>query len=258
MTEEKKTPAEAFGKAKTENEAKTESAKSAMQHRAGMSPEQDLKDNLEEHKKGKDEPTPEKKAAIDRQNEIHNAEREAEPHKPAEPEDSEKHPEPADLPMKGETYDENMADPRAHEEPREARLGREEFDKKDPVQIQTEQLNLQVAAAEQARQNQINEDRSGEFEKRTDTVSYWNTQFSRLNLGKYQFEDNRLDLEAKDVKDFEKLLEDQPPQIRNSIQKIDPDAGHRFAKRVKPAMRQGVDTTASTRTGTPNPAPGRN
>jgi hypothetical protein len=69
----------------------------------------------------------------------------------------------------------------------------------------------------------------------------------KLGMGDFQFENSQLRVEADRVAEFDALVAAQPPQIRNSIRKIDVGAANSLVNSLlQSRMTSGVDTSANS------------
>lgn len=67
-----------------------------------------------------------------------------------------------------------------------------------------------------------------------------------LRLGLHQFENSTLHFfEQEALDEFEKMLGDQPPQIKSQIKKIDVAAAESIAKEFLGSMTRGIETSGT-------------
>lgn len=102
------------------------------------------------------------------------------------------------------------------------------------------------AVEENVAENNPNGEQASAPEPSDDSVIFTCHPVVNMNLGKYQFRQGQLRLDSNEVEEFEALVEQQPPQIRHSIKKIDSDAAHDIARKFAFGKQTaGVDTTAN-------------
>lgn len=79
------------------------------------------------------------------------------------------------------------------------------------------------------------------------SVLYSSHPIVKLGMGDFQFENSQLRVEADRVAEFDALVAAQPPQIRNSIRKIDVGAANSLVNSLlQSRMTSGVDTSANS------------